>query len=181
MFCDSEWLVQQEATDQAFDAQNQPVVDNNGNAVPIDGIDTYASQLGANDVPWWSGAFTNPPAYGYAFAPTDNNGGNYCLDKDHAGLTAKIVGHSSTNPNVPVLNGAMIICPSAFDSSQPANLAAGVAKILSGAPASTTIQQALPRSFTLLHEAMHVIFGDDPGVGMLAGGDEFCMLIYQST
>ena len=74
-FCDSTWLEQQDPSSQAFDFEGNPIFDN-GSGVAINAIPEYRNELTGNNVPWWSGYHAN--VYGYTFAPTLNEGGNYC-------------------------------------------------------------------------------------------------------
>ena len=166
LFCDSDWLIEEDPEAQAYDFEGNPVVDSDGDITAINAIPAYISQLTGNNVPWWSGSFTSPSVYGYTFAPTLNAGGNYCQLGTNSGYTLKILRYNDGEYE------GTIICPSAFTNAQPANYAAGIGMITTGLT-GTTLEVVVPQSATLLHEAMHNVFGAGRA-GFLQGNAEQC-------
>lgn len=164
LFCNSDWLEQEAPDNPAFDFQGKPI-EIDGEAVAINAIPAYKAQLEGINVPWWSGAHTQPTVWGYVFAPTTNDGGNYCNLASNSGYTSQIQRY-----NGQVIE-TTIICPISFTNNQPASYAAGVNTI--AATPGISLEPVVPQSSTLLHEVMHTVFGAGPQ-GMLEGKAEQC-------
>ncbi|KAI1735898.1 hypothetical protein F4680DRAFT_452560 [Xylaria scruposa] len=186
LFCGSDFLVRKDPTTQALDFQGNGLVDTNGNSVPISQVPAYqASPLasfyprlewfrGTNclnaqilplpapqtrgEVPWWSGERTS--INGYYFTSPDG-GGNYCSDTGNLGLTSTLK-ELVQGPNGPKEveqeeAQTIVICPNAFESPAPSTYGEAVMKITEG----IKLDLVVPKSTTLLHEAFHVVFGDE--------------------
>jgi hypothetical protein len=172
LFCDSSFLVQKAVTDQAQDYQGAGIV-RNGQNVPIS--TAYAANLAGGNVPWWAGTHTTPAANGYYFTDA-TSGGGYCNTVGHDGITANL-NLFVANPNGPPTQHAeystVVLCPDSFTrADRPDTWPAGSNQIRAG----DSLQTALPKCTTLLHEAFHLIFGAGPSPGMLEGNAEFCKL-----
>ncbi|KAF2663356.1 hypothetical protein BT63DRAFT_461465 [Microthyrium microscopicum] len=170
LFCDSSFLVRHAVTDQAQDYQGNGITQN-GQNVPIS--TAYATKLTGQNVPWWAGTHTT--ANGYYFTAADS-GGNYCNTDGRDGLTA-ILDLYVADPNGAAKKHAVystiLLCPGSFDNpDKPATWPAGSNQIRQG----HSLQTALPKCMTLLHEAFHLIFGVGPPDGMLEGSSEFYTL-----
>ncbi|KAF1993094.1 hypothetical protein P154DRAFT_591103 [Amniculicola lignicola CBS 123094] len=167
LFCNSDFLVQRAVTDQAQDYQGNGITQK-GQNVPIS--TAYATSLTGRNVPWWSGTHTT--ANGYYFVPA-NTGGNYCNTPGRDGLTATLNIYIA-NPNGPPTQHAefstVVLCPGSFtNANRPDTWPAGSNQIRAG----HSLETALPKCTTLLHEAFHLIFGSGPAPGMLEGSSEF--------
>jgi hypothetical protein len=155
LFCDSTFLSLQADTDEAFDKNGNLIVDKDGKPKTVMGVSNYKTELrkNANLRAWWSGQFTE--LKGYFF---DGEGGDYCLDLANRGVTLAIRlleprGISQVKYQV----GAIVICPNNFDGSdQPDSYREANSNL---AP-DTSLEHAIPKSVTLLHEAFHELHGD---------------------
>jgi hypothetical protein len=158
LFCDSTFLALHQPTDPASDYKGEPILDGNGDPVPIQDVAEYQRRLDEdpNNEPWWSGDLTD--LNGYYFT---EYGGNYCYEDD-LGVTAGIepLGTGEADPEIT----SVILCPYSFDGGQrPASYQDANNLLRAG----TNLADAVPKSATLLHEAFHAIFG-----GIFLGGVE---------
>ncbi|KAK3317420.1 hypothetical protein B0T19DRAFT_291561 [Cercophora scortea] len=165
LFCDSDFLVLKDpAVDKALDYQGNGIIVN-GNPITISQVPEYANDLKGGDVPWWSGDRTS--VNGYYFT-TPDSGGRFCNSKN-LGLTATLSslkqGASGAQP-VGTLVQDVVMCPYAFTRRVPDSYAKASAAIKAG----TSLQAAVPKSATLLHEGFHVVHGTD----FLQGDSEIC-------
>jgi hypothetical protein len=165
LFCDSTFLDQKAETDQAQDYE--------GNGITLDGKEVpisiaYKTTLKKGNIPWWAGTYTT--ANGYYFTPK-GYGGNYCDTQINQGLTASLVLYiagANGKPKKQTEYATMVLCPQSFDKpNTPASWTEGSNQITPG----VSLQTALPKSATLLHEAFHLVHG----VNFLQDG-EFCKL-----
>lgn len=132
----------------------------------------YATKLKGGNVPWWAGEHTT--ANGYYFTAA-NSGGNYCNAAGNYGLTS-ILNLYVADPKNPkgtkprsIMYQTVVLCPGSFTiPTRPDTWIAGSNQIRAG----TSLDQALPKCTTLLHEAFHVVHG----TSMLEGDSEFCKL-----
>ncbi|KFY91794.1 hypothetical protein V500_04460 [Pseudogymnoascus sp. VKM F-4518 (FW-2643)] len=149
LFCDSNFLIHQAEDTPAQDWNAQDILDSNGNIVTIADVPGYAEALAENitSEAWWSGDLT--AVNGYYFSPT---GGDYC-DGGGLGLTAEIT--ELNQPTRPNGIESVIICGSSFTNGQPDSYRDGDALIVTG----TNLAKVVPKSATLLHEALHVLNG----------------------
>ncbi|KAI1424013.1 hypothetical protein F5Y12DRAFT_797650 [Xylaria sp. FL1777] len=154
-FCDSTFLVLKDAQlNQAQDFQGNGIVNaTTGQPVNIFQINAYARALAGGNVPWWSGDHT--PVNGY-YITSPQSGGNYCNGEDF-GLTATLKaldanGNEIRNQQVQMV----IICPYSFTQNAPVSYRQAVGTIT----ANTPLNMYVPKSSSLLHEAFHVVFGD---------------------
>lgn len=175
LFCNSDFLVQKANTDQAEDYQGAGITQN-GQNVPIS--TAYAANLGGGNVAWWAGDHTT--ANGYYFTSA-NSGGNYCNTAGNDGLTAHLllwaVNPNGGPPTQRAEYSTVLLCPSSFtDPTKPDTWLAGSNQIRAG----HSLQTALPKCTTLMHEAFHLIFGAGPEPGMLQGNSEFCKWLEHS-
>ncbi|KAK3373503.1 hypothetical protein B0T24DRAFT_593691 [Lasiosphaeria ovina] len=141
----------------------QGIVDEDGHAVPINGVPAYSDALAEEPgtVPWWS---HHAEVNGYCFSAT---GGTYCA-ATNLGLTALMTELSAPGvPTVPRDIETIVLCDYAFTMPKfPASYKAGVAMITQG----MGLEKVVPRSSTLLHEAFHALFGTGP-TGFLEGDE----------
>ncbi|OBT97835.1 hypothetical protein VE01_04980 [Pseudogymnoascus verrucosus] len=160
LFCDSNFLIHQAEDTPAQDWNAQDIIDANGNIVTIGDVPGYAEALAENKTSeaWWSGDLT--PVNGYYFSPT---GGDYC-DGAGLGLTAEIT--ELNQPTRPTGIESIILCGSSFTNGKPNNYRDGDALIQAG----TNLADVVPKSATLLHEALHVLNGAGP-TGFLQGDE----------
>jgi hypothetical protein len=169
LFCDSSFLDRKAVTDQAQDDQGNGITQN-GQNVPIS--TAYASSLTPGIVPWWAGTYTT--ANGYYFTPA-NSGGNYCNTLGNDGLTAILelnVANKKDETKKKAVYQTVVLCPGSFTNpNRPDSWLIGSNQITAG----QSLQTALPKCTTLLHEAFHVVLGAGPE-GMLEGDREFCKL-----
>ncbi|KAJ0383025.1 hypothetical protein COL922a_011348 [Colletotrichum nupharicola] len=131
--------------------------------ITIQELDAYEKAIDKepNTKPWWSGA--NTDQNGYYFS---EDGRNYCQG-DNLGTTASIKllktegGQAVTKPEI----ASIILCPYAFDNTRnPDNYRDANAKLKK----DVRLEDVLPKSTTLVHEAFHAVHGDK----FLAGSDE---------
>ncbi|KAK3689191.1 hypothetical protein B0T22DRAFT_513370 [Podospora appendiculata] len=135
LFCNSDFLVQKNAaTDEALDYKGHGIVVN-GDLITISQVAAYANELKDGNVPWWSGDNTNINGY-YFTLPS--SGGNYCKSSN-LDLTATLSALRQDKSGEE---------PRAYDRASAA------------ITAGTSLEKAVPKSTTLLHEAFHVGFWD---------------------
>ncbi|KAI0443519.1 hypothetical protein F4803DRAFT_549967 [Xylaria telfairii] len=168
LFCDSTYLAQKDPnTDTAQDYLGKDIIAN-GEPVPISGVAVYANDLKRGNVPWWAGDHTNINGY-YFTSP--NSGGNYCAQKNF-GLTSTLRTLKQDANGIPVESSDVVsnvvLCPYAFDNDvQKNSYKEAVLTISEG----TSLEDAVPKSTTLLHEAFHLVLGSG-STGFLEGNSE---------
>lgn len=147
----------------------------NGQQILINAVDSYTKNIALGDVPWWAGDHT--ALNGYYFTPSDS-GGTYCNTQGRFGLTSTITPLVQAEPGAqpkPSTKPAqsIIFCPWAFDNtaefdgfppqvdSYPIGLAVITTEVASTEDSpfqkGTSLDEVMPRSTTLLHEAFHVV------------------------
>ncbi|KAI0490350.1 hypothetical protein F4859DRAFT_520171 [Xylaria cf. heliscus] len=173
LFCDSTFLVQKDPTiDVALDYKGYGIIVN-GDLITISSVGVYAKDLRGGRVPWWSGDRTDVNGY-YFTLP--NSGGNFCSGENF-GLTATLRALEQKGDGAkPVISSTVvnnvILCPSAFDNpTQKNSYTEAVATIREG----TSLEDVVPKSTNLLHEAFHLVLGAGP-TGFLEGPSEFYKL-----
>ncbi|KAL2788776.1 hypothetical protein BJX66DRAFT_308231 [Aspergillus keveii] len=157
LFCDSTFLALHNPTDPASDYKGEPILDENGDPVPIRDVPEYQMRLeeDPNNEPWWSGDLTD--LNGYYFT---EYGGNYCYEDD-LGVTAGIEPLGGDEVGQDVVS--VILCPYSFENGQRPDSYQDANNLLR---AGTNLADAIPKSATLLHEAFHAIHG-----GIFLAGD----------
>ncbi|KAI8204379.1 hypothetical protein K4K49_003815 [Colletotrichum sp. SAR 10_70] len=162
LHCHSTFLTEQSSTSPALDYEGKEIKKDD-KTITIQELDAYQKAIDKepNVKPWWSG--TNTDQNGYYFS---EDGRNYCQG-DHLGVTASIKllqaegGQAVTKPEI----ASVILCPYAFDNiKNPDNYRDANAKLKK----NVGLEDVLPKSTTLVHEAFHAVHGDK----FLAGSDE---------
>lgn len=125
----------------------------------------YATSLTGGNVPWWAGIHTT--ANGYYFTPA-NSGGDYC----NTAILNIYVANPNGAPTQHAVYSTVVLCPWSFtDPNRPDTWPAGSNRIYAG----DSLETALPKCATLLHEEFHLMFGAG-SEGTLEGSEEFCKL-----
>lgn len=117
--------------------------------------DIYGKDIKPGQVPFWS-----PDLNGYDFA-TPDNGNTYCSNNPTSkGATSDLKGEAAANSDL----AGVTLCPLAFASTDSLdNLPTSSDGLVDvdGLPLArgTSLAKVMPKSATLLHEAVHVIEG----------------------
>lgn len=146
----------------------------NNEPVPIQDVPAYSKALAGGLVPWWAGDRTDINGY---YITNPDSGGKYCDVETNYGQTAVTETLEQADDGSPVVQKekktVVTICPNGFNNiKQPEEYESAVRQIEEG----NTLEDAVPRSATFLHEGFHIFFGSGPS-GMLEGKQEFCELM----
>ncbi|TLD30349.1 hypothetical protein PspLS_01910 [Pyricularia sp. CBS 133598] len=165
LFCNSDFLVRQNVDSTALDHTGKEIKDDDGKLVAIKDVSVYENMLSQDPkaLPWWSRDLN-----GYYF---DQDGGEFCRQMTNFGATAAIQlagGDTPAGSDPPSEIATVILCPVSFDNRDKQNSYREANIRLA---ARVSLEDAIPKSATLLHEAFHAI----RGVEILAGSEEKCM------
>lgn len=160
LFCGTDWL---KLVDHGVDATARDFMGNEIwiNNKPQTIQDVYNEDILLNQVPYWSEDLTS-----YEFSVEED----FCAENPTSlAATSGLQIFRPATPDERELNYGVSICPSAFNNADaidtlPPVPAGGNAVVLVGADGKpfakgTSLSTTIPKSATLLHEAMHVLFG----------------------